>query len=179
MFNTQYNQSKRYSKIFTKPSLTDQSFKDECNIDFIISNFVRTGQVPESSMNFIDCTTVQQFEEAQMLVAEAKSNFEQLPAKVRSEFKNVQGYLEYISNPANLKDSYERGFIDRGSVSLFDVYPDVYASIKDDASVVDKAAYLEQYASNSINKVIEKPFVSSIVSDTSSKVAAGDLGAPA
>lgn len=125
-FKTPYQEQERQQISFDGVSLTDQSFKQECDIGFIIENFVKTGELPESSMSFVDCTTVQKFEDAMQLVAEAKSNFEQLPSSIRDEFKTVTNYLSYIADPANLKDSYERGLIDRSSVSLEDVYPELY-----------------------------------------------------
>lgn len=125
-FKTPYQEQERQQISFDGVSLTDQSFKQECDIGFIIENFVKTGQLPESSMSFVDCTTVQKFEDAMQIVAEAKSNFEQLPSSIRDEFKTVTNYLSYISDPANLKDSYERGLIDKTSVNLEDVYPELY-----------------------------------------------------
>lgn len=125
-FKTPYQQQERHQVKFEGISLTDQSFKQECDIGFIIENFVKTGTAPDSSMSFVDCTTVQKFEDAMQIVAEAKSNFEQLPSSIRDEFKTVTNYLSYISNPANLKDSYERGLIDRSTVNLEAVYPELY-----------------------------------------------------
>lgn len=126
VFKLPYSKNERVSIKFENPSLTDQSFKQECDIGFIIENFVKTGTQPDSTMNFMDCTTVKSYEESMQLVAEANSNFENLPAKIRDEFKTVTNYLAYISDVKNLKDSYERGLIDRGSVDLADVYPEQY-----------------------------------------------------
>ena len=103
-FRTPYKGNERVQYSTIGPSLTDQSFKQDCDIGFIIENFVRTGELPQSTMSYVDCTTVPMYEEAMQIVAEANSNFEQLPAKIRDEFKTVSNYLEYISNPDNLLD---------------------------------------------------------------------------
>lgn len=126
-FVTPYNNStKKITQDFYLPSLTDQSCKDECDIGFIIDNFVRTGQMPSKpEMNYIDCTTVQSFEEASMLVAQCKSDFEQLPAIERDKFKSVSGWLEYCTNPQNLKDCIEKGYISKESVHK-DVLNEIY-----------------------------------------------------
>lgn len=124
-FTTQFSRNV-VSKKFKKPSKTEQCYKDECNIDFIISNFVRTGQDPTQGkqMSYVDCTQVKDFQAAQELVAATKSMFYSLPSQVRDEFKTVDNYLEYVSNPKNLKDCYERNLIDRSTVDEFDVYPE-------------------------------------------------------
>lgn len=117
-FVTPYNgKAKKVTQDFYEQSLTDQSCKDECDIGFIIENFVRTGQMPsQPQMNYTDCTTVQSFEEASMLVAQCKTDFELLPAVERDKFKTVQGWLEYCSNSDNLKDCIEKGYISKESV---------------------------------------------------------------
>lgn len=143
---------KRVSMSFSQPSLTEQSYKDECDIDFIISNFVKTGIDPNEGkkMSFVDCTQVKDFQDAQNIVAETKSMFHSLPAVVRDEFGTVENYLEYVSNPQNLKDCYERELIDPSSVDVKDVYPE---------------KYIEQ------PKVVESPVVEpSVVPPTTEKV---------
>lgn len=126
-FKTLYDYE-QVSISFEQPSLTEQSYKDECDIDFIISNFVKTGIDPREGrkMSYVDCTQVKDFQAAQQLVADTKSMFYSLPAEVRDEFQTVGGYLEYVSNPENLKDCYERDLIDKTTVDEKDVYPEKY-----------------------------------------------------
>lgn len=127
MTSKRFFSNKKVTCCIEGPSLTDESFKQECDIGFIVENYLKTGQgIPASTMNYADCTTVQDFQEAQMLVAEAKSNFEQLPSKDRDRFKTVENYLEFICNTDNLKESYEKGYIDPSTVDLVDVYPERY-----------------------------------------------------
>lgn len=127
MFNTSMKR-KRIQQEFKLPSRTEQSYKDECDIEFIISNFVKTGIDPREGrkMSFVDCTQVKDFNDAQNLIAETKSMFYSLPPEIRDEFQTVDGYLEYVSNPANLKDCYERGIIDPDSVDEKDIYPEKF-----------------------------------------------------
>lgn len=130
-FITPYNGFQRsVVKKFKKPSLTDQSFKQECDIGYIIESCLRTGQVPQGpSASYLDCTSVSDYQTAMQVVAQCKSDFECLPSKIRDEFKNVENYLEYIGNPSNLKDCYERGLIDPSSVTedvLKQLYPERY-----------------------------------------------------
>lgn len=129
-FFTPYTTTKKVVVDFKEPSLTDQSYKDECDLGFIIENYVSKGiPLPQSTMNYQDCTTVQDYQSAMMLVAEAKSNFEQLPSKDRDQFGTVENYLEFISKAENLKTSYEKGYIDPSTVDLMDVYPERYQTV--------------------------------------------------
>lgn len=126
-FKNAYSPSKKVGYSCIGPSLTDQSFKQECDIGFIIENYAKMGKsFDNTNLNYYDCTTVQDFQNAQMIVAECKSNFEQLPSVERDRFKTVENYLEFISNKANLKECYEKGYIDRSSVDIEDVYPERY-----------------------------------------------------
>ena len=140
-FLTQYSTKKKVAITFKEPSLTDQSYKDDCDLGFIIVNYVSKGiPLPQSTMNYQDCTTVQDFESAMQLVAEAKSNFEQLPSKDRDRFGSVENYLDFISRSENLKESYEKGYIDPSTVDLKDVYPETYETVSPDVVKPDTEA---------------------------------------
>lgn len=153
-FKTAYDRPKKVSQTFLKPSLTDQQFKQECDIGFIVENYAKLGKSFENTnANYFDCTQVQDYQSAQLLVAECKSNFEMLPSKDRDRFKTVENYLEFISNQANLKESYEKGYIDRSTVDIADVYPERYKVSK------------EEQISPSVNSSTDN----SAISDTSEK----------
>lgn len=128
----QYDEHRKVTCDFAKPSLTDSSFKDECDIHFILNNFVRTGKLPNEGQQLVygDSPSADAYMDAQMLVAECKSSFEALPSKIRDEFQTVNNYLSYISDPNNLKDAYERELIDRDTVDLKDVYPEQYKVVE-------------------------------------------------
>lgn len=117
------------------PSLTDESFKQECDIDFIISNFVQRGiNPPEHQVQYGKQYTSDDFINGMNIVAECKSAFEELPAIEKERFNNsVSNFLEFIANPDNLRESYEKGYIDPTSVDIADVYPERF--IKENTSV--------------------------------------------
>lgn len=140
-FKNRYSDSKVITKTFKNPSLTDQQFKQECDIGFIVEQYAKLGKTfDQSNMSYIDCTSVQDYQDAMYTVSNAKSNFESLPSKDRDRFKTVENYLEFISNVANLKECYEKGYIDRGSVSLEDVYPEKFKVTPiEDKTVIDDA----------------------------------------
>lgn len=109
-----------------KPSLTDESYKQECDIDFIISNFVQRGiEPPEHQVDYGKQYTSEDFIKSMEMVAEVKSAYECLPAIEKERFNNsVTNYLDFISDPKNLKESYEKGYINPDSVDVSDIYPD-------------------------------------------------------
>ncbi len=128
-FKTPYNSCSRVSFTFEKSSLTEQDHKDECDIGKIIESYVKTGQLPpQSQPSYLDCTQVQNYEEAQMLIAEVNSQFNSLPAVDRERFVNVRNYLDFIANPENLRECYERNYINRDTVDIADVYPERFVS---------------------------------------------------
>lgn len=148
------NGRKRLQVSFEQPSKTEQVYKDECSIDFIISNYVKTGIDPREGrkMSYVDCTKVSDFQTAQQLVADTKTMFYSLPAEVRDEFKTIDNYLGYVSDPANLKDCYERNLIDQSTVDRKDIYPDEWIP-----PVEDKASEGTVSIPQEATKTAEKP----------------------
>lgn len=112
-----FDEHPRVSFATEGPSLTVQDAKDECDVNYIIESYVKRGIVPPQAQSYMDCTSVADYQQAMMIVAECKSNFETLPSKMRDEFKTVENYLSYISDENNLKDCIEKGLIDKASVS--------------------------------------------------------------
>lgn len=94
------------------PSMTKQSFKDECDVNNIMARFERTGVldfVNEHEARYGDATALD-YQVAMQTVALANSMFEDMPAKLRAEFRNDPAeFLAFIENPANLEKSYEMG----------------------------------------------------------------------
>ena len=124
-FSTQYKYPVYSGRIFCKPSLTDQSYRQECDIGFMIENYkVNKIPLPTVSVQYGNSPSADDFMKANEMVAELKTQFESLPSSERDRFGTVQNYLQFIGNPANLKESYEKGLIDPNSVDLRDVYPE-------------------------------------------------------
>lgn len=99
-------------KPLEKP-LTDQSFKDECDINVLIDRFKRSGTIPASdaaNLHYIDFTEVTNFQDAMVKVFEAQDQFDSLDAKIRAKFDNDPGrFLEFASNPANMDELVKMG----------------------------------------------------------------------
>lgn len=116
-----------------KPSLTDESFKQECDIEFIISNFVQRGiEPPQHQVDYGKQITGADFMSAMETVAECKSVFESLSATEKERFDNsVTKFLDFVSDSSNLRESYEKGYINPDTVDISDIYPERF--IRDNA----------------------------------------------
>lgn len=119
---TRSNGSKRYQYVNDEPSLTKQSFSEECDINVIMARFEKTGLLPnvnDQSPRYGDFDDVVDYDESLRIVMEADEAFSALSAKVRARFENDPSQLiEFVRDPANRAEA----------VSLGLVNPDVAAS---------------------------------------------------
>lgn len=94
-FKTPYNhnteaEAARYATQFPEPTITQQSGKDEADINEIVRRFGLTGQLPQIQMPPLleDFDQVFDFKTAMNTIAAAKHSFMQLDAKIRNRFEN-------------------------------------------------------------------------------------------
>jgi len=76
---------------------TQQSFKDDCDINLIMARYLKTGQLPSSTRQpvYLD-TTAYDFLAAQNLVARARGEFSLLSAEERDSYGNqVELWLDH------------------------------------------------------------------------------------
>jgi phage internal scaffolding protein len=112
VFRTQWTPRVRVATECTEPSLAQQSFKDEVDINFLLEKFKVTGQMPQGIRlpSYGDFTGITDYQSAMNALITARDAFMQLPAQMRSEFGNdPQKFMEYCSNPANAEDLVKRG----------------------------------------------------------------------
>lgn len=102
---------------FTEPSLTEQHFKDECDINFIVNRFQETGVMPEGNRQplFGDFASFpQDLSSSMALYDEAQERFMSLDAKVRKEFDNDPlKLLAFVSDEKNRTRAEELGLIEK------------------------------------------------------------------
>lgn len=94
---------------FNEPTLTQQQFKDEVNINNIVNRAMQTGDVsvftPTQRAEFIDNSVYEDYQSALDTLQTVEDDFYSLPAVVRKEFDNdPDKYVAFISDP----DSYDR-----------------------------------------------------------------------
>ena len=94
------------------PSLTQQQFKEESDINTIVDRFMKTGHLPEpaSMPQYVDYEGVFDFQSAMNVVRQADENFMRMDAKVRARFHNSpQEFLEFFANPDNSAEAVRLG----------------------------------------------------------------------
>lgn len=97
---------------------TKQSFKDDCDINFIVKKYVKSGQMPYIRENgvYADHTATDLFESMQ-IVAKSKTMFEELPAAIRNRFENDPvKFLEFTEDPTNQDEMIDLGLATRTPV---------------------------------------------------------------
>lgn len=91
-------------EVFEEPTLTQQHFFKETNINEILSRYSVTGVLPVNSQDawYADISDIPQSYQAALEVSKAaQEHFLQLPAKVRAFFENdVSSYIDFVTNPS-------------------------------------------------------------------------------
>ena len=117
-FRTRFDPAVSPSVFFSEPSLTDQSQKRDCDVNYILAKFRETGTLsdplhPSSRQPlFGDFTDVPDYQGALDLIAQADDAFMQLPAKVRAKFaNNPQEIFDFLKDEKNRDEAVELGLI--------------------------------------------------------------------
>lgn len=119
MFNHPFKARERVQVLFVDEfgepleSLTQQSFKDECDVNNILRRYDQTGlitHVQQVQGQYGDFTQVNEYRESLDVVRHAQDSFLALPAKVREQFGNDPGsFIEFVTNPQNAGKMVEMG----------------------------------------------------------------------
>jgi len=100
--------------VFTRPSRTKQSFRDECDINNILRQFNVTGQLPVGSVQpqYGDFSGITDYQSALNAVMAAQDSFLALPAKLRARFDNDPAlFVEFVSDEANKDEMKALGLL--------------------------------------------------------------------
>lgn len=116
MFFSRSNPPPQVSIDFSESlSLTKQSFRDECDVNNIIKQYVKNGIAPHgnsSSGSFFDASTSSDYQSALNLVISANESFAALPAAIRKKFGNDPvNYIEFVEDPANAAEARSLGLL--------------------------------------------------------------------
>lgn len=98
-----------------EPSLAQQSFEEECNINTIVERFGLTGQLPEPlSPSYGDFSGVSDFQTAMNAVADAQAGFMTLPGELRARFGNDPSRLiSFLDDPSNQAEAISLGLVNK------------------------------------------------------------------
>lgn len=108
-----YGQRERLAVSFTDETLTQQHFKKDCDINYILAKFNATGILETMGPGqYINLTESLDYREALHTIMEAQEAFNQIDAKARKEFDNDPSkFIEFLQIPENRKKAQELGFI--------------------------------------------------------------------
>lgn len=112
-FSMRPNNTRRVQIDCSQGGLTDQSFKNDADINVIIERFNKTGILPtiEKKPYFGDVTEIPTLEQAFDIVDAARQEFEKLPAEVRKKMENNPAKLESF-----LEDEENHNFLKKHGV---------------------------------------------------------------
>ena len=86
-------------------SLTQQCFKDECDIGKILRKYDKTGlitHVNQAKADYGDYSEVNEFQESLNFVIKSQADFNALPSRIRKRFGNDPGaFFEFVTDPSN------------------------------------------------------------------------------
>jgi phage internal scaffolding protein len=95
-------------------TLTQQHFKDECDINNILRQFNVTGLLPEAPLSprYGDFTGISDYQTALNQVIAAEDEFMSLPANIRARFNNDPGQLiDFMENNENRNEAIKLGLV--------------------------------------------------------------------
>ena len=96
---------------------TKQEFKDECDIQTIVSRFQQTGQIShlaQGAAQYVDVSGISDYRSAIETVTRAQEYFNRLPAKVRSHFKNdAAEFVDALGDAERRDELLELGLLER------------------------------------------------------------------
>jgi len=96
------------------PTLAQQQFRDEADINTIVRRFNLSGELPQgvSVPQYGDFTEVSDYHSALNLVIAADDAFMALPAYIRSRFENDAGkFVDFVSDEKNLDEARALGLV--------------------------------------------------------------------
>ena len=99
-----------------EPSLAQQHYKDECDINTILERFNITGLLPESPLSpkYGDFSGITDYHSALNAVIAAQDQFDGLPAQIRARFENEPAKLiEFLEDENNRPEAEKLGLVER------------------------------------------------------------------
>jgi phage internal scaffolding protein len=104
-----------------EPSLAQQHFKEECDINTILQKFSITGILPEVPLSprYGDFSGISDYHTALNRVIAAQDEFEALPAQIRARFNNDPAQLiEFLQNENNRPEAEELGLVEKAAAEV-------------------------------------------------------------
>lgn len=97
-------------------SRTQQSQRDDADINVIVRRFGLTGQLPDNIRvpQYGDFTNITNYHDAMNAVIRANGEFARLPANIRTRFNNSpEQFVEFCMNEENIDEMIRLGLIEK------------------------------------------------------------------
>lgn len=109
------------------PTRTQQSAKDQCNINLIMKRAESTGTLTHISRElaqYRDMSNIPDLADGMAIVADANSAFAELPADVRKAVgHDVGNFLPFIDNPDNYDECVTLGLLPANEPNIVPIPP--------------------------------------------------------
>lgn len=123
-FRNAYERDQHKGITFNEPTMTQQQFKDECDVNVIIDRYTSTGVIPEELVNasagvYGDFSGVGDYMEMQNRLIAARESFDSLPSSIRSRFNdNPAELIAFVSDGNNYDEAVKLGIVSPRSAAL-------------------------------------------------------------
>jgi phage internal scaffolding protein len=104
-----------------EPTLAQQHYKEESDINTILQKFSITGILPEAPLSprYGDFSGISDYHTALNRVIAAQDEFEALPAQIRARFDNDPSKLiEFLEDETNRPEAEELGLVEKGAAEV-------------------------------------------------------------
>lgn len=105
----------RVRTINSEPTMAQQQFKDECDINKIMDKYQKTGEfthLTSKQGRYADFSSIQDYREMLDTVRYADEAFMKLPATIRSRFGNdPQQLLDFVQDNKNYDEGVKLGLV--------------------------------------------------------------------
>jgi len=111
-------QRRRVSLDTGPESLTEQSHKDDCDINNIVKKVMKNGVIPQvAGAAYGDFSTEIDFQTAMNIIAKGNEQFSALDARTRERFGNSPAaFLEFATDGSNAEEMVRMGLMDPKAV---------------------------------------------------------------
>lgn len=105
----------RVETINDEPSLTQQQYAKQCDINEILSQYQKTGEINFKNANqgqYLDLLELPDYQQSLDIVHRAQEAFMQLPAQARKRFQNdPYEMISFLQDPENQQEAIRLGML--------------------------------------------------------------------
>lgn len=128
-FRTAYERCEHKGIEFSEPTMAQQSFKDECDVNNIIARYTQTGVIPDYLTQaaegvYGDFSEVGDYTDMQNQIIKAKESFAALPSDVRRRFNEDPAQLiAFVRNKDNYDEAVKLGLVNKSVDTVINSSP--------------------------------------------------------